>query len=122
MVSSRKPTARRSTPSSKRNGGSVKSKVNPHVGSHFDRFLDDAGIRAEVEAAALKKIIAVALNQQMRQQGITVSALAGALGTSRAAVTRVLDHRNTSLTLATLSRTAAALGCRLHLSISGAVT
>ena len=91
------------------------------MGSRFDRFLEDAGIQAEVEAAALKKIIAVALNQRMRQQGISVSALAGALGTSRAAVTRVLDQRNTSLTLATLSRTAAALGCRLHLSISGAV-
>ena len=48
---------------------------------------------------------------------MTVSALAEKLGTSRAAVNRVLDDENTSITLTTLSRTAAALGCRVNLNI-----
>ncbi len=41
-------------------------------------------------------------------------------GTSRAALNRVLDEDNTSITLTTLSRTAAALGCRLNLEIVAA--
>ena len=51
---------------------------------------------------------------------MSVSALAEKLGTSRAALNRVLDEDNTSITLTTLSRTAAALGCRLNLEIVAA--
>jgi len=73
-----------------------------------------------VESAALKKVIAAALTQQMKRKGISVSALAASLGTSRAAVNRVLDDDNTSITLTTISRTAAALGCKVRLEIVAA--
>ena len=56
----------------------------------------------------------------MERKGLTVSELAEKLGTSRAAVNRVLDAGNTSLTLTTLSRAAAALGCRVNLQIVAA--
>ncbi len=98
----------------------MKSKNNPHVGSNFDDFLREEGIYEEVEAAALKKVIAVALTRQMKRRHVSVSKLAGALGTSRAAIGRVLDEHNTSITLTTLSRTATALGCKVRMEIVAA--
>lgn len=98
----------------------MKSKNNPHVGSDFDDFLRQEGIHEEVEAAALKKVIASALTRQMKRRRVSVSKLAEALGTSRAAVNRVLDEGNTSITLNTLSRAATALGCRVKLEIVAA--
>ena len=98
----------------------MKSKNNPHVGSNFDDFLREEGIYEEVEAAALKKVIAMALTRQMKRRHVSVSKLAGALGTSRAAIARVLDEHNTSITLTTLSRTATALGCKVRMEIVAA--
>lgn len=79
--------------------------------------LRDEGIYSDVEATALKRVIATTLMHRMERLDISVSELARALGTSRAAVNRVLDPLNASLTLNTLSRTAAALGCRVKLEI-----
>jgi antitoxin HicB len=95
-------------------------RKNPHRGSDFEDFLHAEGIFDDVQAMALKKVIAVALMKQMKRRKITVSGLASALGTSRAALHRVLDEENTSITLNTLSRTASALGCRLKLDIVAA--
>ncbi len=93
-------------------------KPNPHQGSRFADFLHTEGIYEEVEAAALKKVIAMTLSDKMRKRHLSVSKLAKALGTSRAAVNRVLDESNTSITLHTISRMASALGCRIRLEIA----
>ena len=98
----------------------MSTNKNIHRGSDFADFLREEGIYEEVEAAALKKVISAALAKQMERKGVSVSALAEKLGTSRAALNRVLDEDNTSITLTTLSRTAAALGCRLNLQIVAA--
>jgi antitoxin HicB len=98
----------------------VKLKNNPHIGSDFDDFLREEGIYEEVEAVALKKVIAAALSKQMKRRRISVSKLAHELGTSRAAIGRILDRDNTSITLNTISRTASALGCRVKLEIIAA--
>ncbi|WP_438482371.1 helix-turn-helix domain-containing protein [Oleiharenicola lentus] len=79
--------------------------------------LREEGVYGEVEAALLKKVIAVTLARQMERREITVSALAETLGTSRAALNRILDPANTSITLMTLARTAAALGCKIKMEI-----
>jgi hypothetical protein len=73
----------------------VKLKNNPHIGSDFDDFLREEGIYEEVEAGALKKVIAAALSKQMKRRRISVSKLAHELGTSRAAIGRILDRDNT---------------------------
>jgi|CZKI01.1.fsa_nt_gi antitoxin HicB len=98
----------------------MKLKSNPHIGSDFDPFLREEGIYEEVEATALKKVIAAALERQMKRRRISVSKLASELGTSRAAIDRILDRENTSITLNTISRTASALGCRVKLAIVAA--
>lgn len=64
-----------------------------HRGSSFTGFLRKEGIYEDVEAAALKKVIAAALTKPMDRRGITVSTLADRLGTSRAAIGRVLDEQ-----------------------------
>lgn len=79
--------------------------------------LREEGIYWEAETARLKQVIAATLLRQMERQGLTFSELAATLETSRAALSRVLDPANTSLTLTTLVRTAAALGCKVKMEI-----
>ena len=80
-------------------------------------YLREEGVYGEVEASVMKKAIAAALAQRMERLDMSVTELADALGTSRAAVNRVLDPLNTSLTLTTLARTAAAMGCRVRVEV-----
>lgn len=80
-------------------------------------YLREEGIYSDVEATALKRVIATTLTHRLERLDLSVSELAKMLGTSRAAVNRVLDPLNTSLTLNTLVRIAAALGCRVKLDI-----
>lgn len=44
---------------------------NPHIGSDFDEFLEEEGLREEVTAAAIKRVIAWQLAQAMRTKHIT---------------------------------------------------
>jgi len=80
-------------------------------------YLREEGIYGDVEASAMKHVIAATLAQRMERLDLTVTELAKQLGTSRAAVNRVLDPLNTSITLTTLARTAAAIGCRVRIEI-----
>lgn len=80
-------------------------------------YLREEGIYGDVEASAMKHAIAAALAQRMEKLDLSVTELAKTLGTSRAAVNRILDPLNTSLTLSSLARTAAALGCRVRIEV-----
>ena len=90
---------------------------NPHHGSDFNDFLHEDGLEAQATALALKAVISAALTKRMKMNTLTVSALARRIGTSRAVVQRALDPANTALTLRTLCRLAAALECRICISI-----
>lgn len=90
---------------------------NPHHGSDFNDFLREDGLEAQATALALKAVISAALTKRMKTHTLTVSALARRIETSRAVVQRALDPANTALTLRTLCRLAAALECRIYLSI-----
>lgn len=41
----------------------TKVSRNPHIGSDFDEFLEEDGLREEVTAAAIKRIIALTDSQ-----------------------------------------------------------
>jgi hypothetical protein len=43
------------------------ARKNPHIGSHFDSWLDEAGIREEVTAAAIKAVIARQLASEKKK-------------------------------------------------------
>lgn len=89
-------------------------------GSSFDSFLDDEGIREEVEAVAIKRVLAWQLQSAMRQQQKTKQAMARQLRTSRSQLDRLLDPRNVSVTLGTITRAARALGMRVVLRVKDA--
>ncbi|MGH9688317.1 MAG: helix-turn-helix domain-containing protein [Candidatus Acidiferrales bacterium] len=91
-----------------------------HSGSTFDSFLEQEGIREEVEAVAIKRVLAWQLEQTMRQQQKTKQAMAKQLHTSRSQLDRLLDPRNVSVTLDTIARAARALGKRLIIQVADA--
>ncbi len=93
--------------------------TNPHVGSDFDEFLDEEGIREEVTAAALKRVVAWQLEQAMQAKQITKTEMAARMRTSRAAINRLLNEDDTSVTLATLARASLAVGLPLKIEFGG---
>ena len=93
---------------------------NKHIGSRFDDFLAEEGLLDDANATAAKRVIAWQLAEAMKQAGITKTEMAARMHTSRAAVNRVLDENDTALTLDTLSKAAAALGCRLRFELVAA--
>jgi DNA-binding phage protein len=88
------------------------------IGSSFDEFLGKSGIRGEVTAAAIKRVIAYQLTQEMAAQGLTKSAMAERMGTSRQQLDRLLDPANESVTLQTLQRAAKAVGRQLRVELA----
>src|SRR5579863_3823369 len=93
-------------------------KRTNHSGSTFDSFLEEEGIREEVEAVAIKRVLAWQLQQAMREQQKTKQAVAQHLHTSRSQLDRLLDPRNVSVTLDTMARVAKALGKRLIVRVA----
>ena len=91
-----------------------------HSGSSFDSFLEEAGIKDEVEAVAIKRVLAWQLEHAMREQQKTKQAMAKQLHTSRSQLDRLLDPRNVSVTLDTITRAARALGKRVIIRVADA--
>ncbi len=92
-------------------------KKKGRIGSSFDDFLKQEGIYEAVSARAIKRVIARQLDALMRDQGITKSELAKRMETSRAQLDRLLDPENESVTLATLTRAAQAVGRQLRMDL-----
>lgn len=92
-------------------------KKNPQIGSTFDSWLDEQGIRQEVTGAAIKAVLSLQLAEAMKQRGITKSAMAAQMHTSRAQLDRLLDPDNGSVTLETLQRAAKIVGRELRLEL-----
>jgi predicted XRE-type DNA-binding protein len=90
---------------------------NNAIGSSFDDFLAEESISEEVEAGAIKKIIAYQLQKAIERDHLSRTALAARLETSRAAVNRLLDPENESITLLTLKKAATVLGKKLRLEL-----
>jgi hypothetical protein len=100
----------------------VGKKTN-HSGSTFDSFLEEAGIKEEVEAVAIKRVVALQLKQAMEEQQKTKKAMARELRTSRRnSIARLLDPRNVSVTLDTIARAARAVGKRLVIRVADVKT
>lgn len=90
-----------------------------NIGSSFDDFLQEEGILDEANAVAIKRVIAWQIDQEMKAQKLTKSAMAKKMRTSRAALNRLLDETDTSLTLTTLSRAATVLGKKFRIELEG---
>ncbi len=90
---------------------------NRHIGSTFESWLDENGIREEVTAAAVKSVIAEQIGAAMKEQGLTKSRMAEMMHTSRAQLDRLLDPSSGSVTLETLMTAARAVGRELRLEL-----
>jgi antitoxin HicB len=99
----------------KKNNGVVE-----HTGSTFDSFLEEEGIREEVEAVAVERVISWQLAEAMRKKKKTKQALAKELNSSRSQRDRLLDPQNMAVSLVTITRAARAVGKRLIIRIADA--
>ena len=59
------------------------ARKNLHIGSSFKSWLDEARIREEVTAAAIKSVIARQLAAEMKKKKITKQRMARLMKTSR---------------------------------------
>jgi len=91
---------------------------NEHLGSSFDGFLEEEGLRADVEAAAIKRVIAYQIELEMKQANLSKTSMAEKMHTSRTALDRLLDPANVSVTLQTLEKAALALGKNLKIELA----
>jgi len=93
----------------------TKAAQNSHRGSDFREFLSDEGLLPEVEVLALKRSVALQLQQILESERLTKTQLASRMKTSRASLDRLLDPMNPSLTVASLGKAASALGRKVEL-------
>jgi len=88
-----------------------------NVGSSFDGWLREEGIYKEASAAAIKRVLARQIGQEMAAQKLSKSEMAKRMHTSRAALERLLDPENDAVTLNTLFKAATAVGRQINLEL-----
>ena len=89
---------------------------NPHWGTTLDSFLEEEGILESARAAAVTRVIAWQLSQEMEKQGMTKAKLAELMHTSRAQVDRILKAKG-NITIETLQRAAGLIGRELRVEL-----
>ena len=89
-----------------------------HHGSSLESFLAEDGLLEEASHAAPKKVNAAQIADAMKSKGLTKTAMAAEMATTRAQLDRLLDPDNDGVTLATLKRAAKALGKTLRLELT----
>jgi antitoxin HicB len=105
-----------STTANEGNSAMTKKK-HPNRGSTLDSFLEAEGLREEIEARAIKEVIAWQLTRAMAKKRMTKSRMASLMGTSRAQLDRLLDPKR-DVTLSTLTRAAGMVGRRLRVELA----
>jgi hypothetical protein len=93
----------------------VKARVSEET---FDEFLAQQGMLGTCEDRAIKEIIATQLTEAMKTKGITKTAMAERMKTSRRQLDRLLDPSTSSVTLDTLRRAANAVGRTLRVELT----
>lgn len=92
--------------------------LKKNIGSNFDEYLEEDGQLFGANALAFKKVIAWKIAQEMDKQKITKTELAKRMQTCRAAINRLLDESDPSLTIATLTCAAVALGKQVEMNLT----
>ncbi len=91
-----------------------KGKVSEET---FDDFLAEQGLLEACEEHAIKEVIAEQLAAAMKERGLTKSAMAARMKTSRRQLDRLFDPSIQSVTLDTLRRAATAVGRSLRIEL-----
>ena len=88
-----------------------------HIGSSFDDFLEEQGVREETNSAAIKRVLAWQLQQAMEEKHLSKSQMAKEMATSRAQLDRILDPDNDRIQLDTIIKAAKVLGHGLSIEL-----
>jgi DNA-binding Xre family transcriptional regulator len=88
-----------------------------HLGGDFDNFLEEENIDM-ANSIAIKRVIAYQIAEEMKKKKLSKTEMASRMKTSRAALERLLDPDNVSITLVTLERAASALGKKLKIQLA----
>jgi predicted XRE-type DNA-binding protein len=91
--------------------------IENYLGSDFDDFLTEEGLLEEAEAIAVKRVLAFQISELMEAQNLSKAEMARRMKTSRAALDRLLDPENRSVTLHTMDKAARSLGKHLRLTL-----
>lgn len=87
--------------------------MKKHIGSTLDSLFAELGEKEEVDLRTQKKLLAARIEQVMARRKMTKKGLADAMRTSRTVVHRLLDPKDTGVTLATIWKASKALGVKL---------
>jgi len=90
---------------------------NKHRGDDFRDFLKEEGILGEVEVRALKQAMSLQIARLLKEKSVTKAEMAARMKTSRAAVDRLLDASNSSVTLNMLRKAARALSRKVKIEL-----
>lgn len=88
-----------------------------NIGTSLDSWLREEGIQEQVTVGAIKRVLVRQVEAAMAQEGLSKTAMARRMQTSRSALDRLLDPGNESVTLATLQKAAAAIGREVRLEL-----
>lgn len=88
-----------------------------HLGSDFDDFLKEQELDS-ANIVAIKRVIAYQIAEEMKKKKLSKTQMASRMKTSRAALERLLDPENASITLITLERAASAVGKKLKVQLA----
>ena len=86
-------------------------------GSSFDSWLREEGIYEEVTSHAIKRVLSRQLEAAMKEKRVSRTEMARQMHTSRAALNRLLDPENESVTLSTLRKAATVVGREIRLEL-----
>lgn len=90
---------------------------NQHLGTNFDDFLAEEGLLDEIEATAIKRVIAYQIEQEMNKQGLTKVEMAQKMNISPSSMDYLLDPQNSSINLQMMIKAALTLGKKLRIEL-----
>jgi antitoxin HicB len=91
--------------------------AHKNIGESFDSFLEEEGILEQTEEVAIKRVIALQIEQERLKRNLTKERLAKEMKTSRSSLDRLLNPTNDAVTLQTIKKAANFLGKRVSLQL-----
>ena len=89
-----------------------------HVGSDFDHLLREEGLLEECEAGALRRLLALQIEQEMKRRKISRATLARRMKTPRENLDQLFSEDPSLVTLQFVEKVAAALGRKLRIELA----
>jgi len=83
----------------------------------LETMFAETGELDDVRALAAKKILTADIRQMMDENNISKAQLAREMHTARPVVDRLLDPKNTGITLKTIAKAAAVLGGQIRVQV-----